>query len=498
MLRKYLKKQNMAAKMKISEWKPATLIWFLPALAPFLLILFSFIFDVWSWGLMDDHGILECGTGSLSRWRQYFPGLIQWGVFRPVFVLHSAVFYSLFSSSAKAFYIFKLFEVFFLLVIWGIAGYRITRRKIALWFIPAITLSFHYFYDTFFYLSSHEFLGLWGVGLAVHCFISALRQMACPEPKLKKAHTFFMGGILCLLFAFASKETFVSCGMAAGFSLFLVSFFNPDKRLKKYLLFYGFGIMALSAIYAIGLKIFIQSSYTSHYQLGNWAYLGDSLLNWFKKDFLNHIPWLIFLAWAWKNKMKPISTDDGGYNRGLFVWGMLVSIFLYLGFLAVLLPWNTLSYYASPLGLFFASAIGIGLIRIVDDWNTSRQLIVVILALTLNLLVCYYALSRERTYQADTYNLMQWLKARHEQLVTVEKNTLVSTNAMEAGNAIPAYLKRQGVVIPVFSYGRVPSQEGNDIFYLYSPRFGFISSGHFKNYQMEFFSRNWVLYKKRN
>jgi len=484
--------------MKTSEWKPALLIWFLPVLAPFLLILFSYFFDIWSWGLMDDHAILDCGTNTLTRWHQYFPALIRWGIFRPIFALHSAIFYSLFSSSAKGFYIFKLFEVFFLLVIWGAAGYRITHRKIALWLIPAITLSFHYFYDMFFYLSSHEFLGLWGVGLAVHCFISAWQQMVLRKSNLKKTHAFFVMGILCLLLAFGSKETFVSCGIAMGASLFLISIFNPDKRLKKYLLLYGFGTMALSVIYALALKTFIQSAYTSHYQLGNLTYLCNSFLWWFKKDFLNHVPWLVFLAWAWKNQMKPISDNDGDHARGLFVWGVLVSIFLYLGFLAILLPWNTLSYYASPLGLFFAFIIGIGVVRIVDTWSISRQSMAVIFALILNLLVCCYALGRERAYNMDTYNLMQWIKVHHEQLISTDKNSLVATNAMEAGGAIPTYLKHQGIVIPVFSYEAVPLPGSSGIFYLYSTHFGAISSDYFKGYQMEFISKSWILYKKRS
>ncbi len=64
----------------------------------------------WSWGLMDDLAILNKGVGFVERAVSYHRGLCSWGVFRPVFVLHSAFAYTVFENSPKYFYMFKLVE----------------------------------------------------------------------------------------------------------------------------------------------------------------------------------------------------------------------------------------------------------------------------------------------------------------------------------------------------------------------------------------------------
>ena len=117
----------------------------MPAIVPLASILVSFYLQDWYWGLMDDAGIIASGTNVLDRFNNYFYGLISWGVFRPTFVLHSAIFYTWFENIPVLMHVLKWAEATLVLVIWGIAIHRISRHNLALPIFMAAALSFHYF-----------------------------------------------------------------------------------------------------------------------------------------------------------------------------------------------------------------------------------------------------------------------------------------------------------------------------------------------------------------
>src|SRR3990167_7337927 len=131
-------------------------LWLFAVLPPILTLLLSFILMQWSWGLMDDLQILSSGSTVLEKAREYFRATNTFGQLRPIWALHSGFLYSVFENNPRAFYIFRLFEICLVLTIWTTASYRITRKRVSLALVPAITLSFHYFYDALFYLSSQE------------------------------------------------------------------------------------------------------------------------------------------------------------------------------------------------------------------------------------------------------------------------------------------------------------------------------------------------------
>ena len=85
------------------------LVWLFAVIAPLLTVLFNYVFQKWYWGLMDDLAILDSGTGIIDRFWSYYAGLCTWGVFRPLYVLHSSVTYTLFERIPHLFYIFRLF-----------------------------------------------------------------------------------------------------------------------------------------------------------------------------------------------------------------------------------------------------------------------------------------------------------------------------------------------------------------------------------------------------
>lgn len=480
--------------------------WLIVALVPLLMILFSYMLGVWHWGLMDDLTILNSGKSFVERFTVYFEGLCRWGVFRPSFAAHSAAVYTIFDQAPKQFYIFKLFEIILMLAIWGIAAFRLTKQKIAIVLLPAITLSFHYFYDMFFYLSSHEFIGLFFIGVALHFFLNnfdgLLNINLLAQPERTFGDFSWRWWILCVFFllcAFGVKETFISCGIAFGiFYLYLGCKHIKNSKINPFLIS-GFLTICITVCYAFLVKKYIQTGYTSSYAFGNLPKAISNIHAWANKDFLNHSPWILgafFIYYLACKKDKFISHD---FPTGVKL-GVLVGILLYTGFLLILLPWNAVCYYVGPLGLFFAFIITVFISTLMQKLNIKSHIAILILALVLNLFVCQYALMRESTYQNDTSNLMNSIKSNFFKLVQKDRNYSVFCNAMEASNAIPGFIKRKwGLSMQSFRWSLDPNEDfgGKKCdFYLYSPRFDCIDLNKLNDWESVFLSKNWILYKR--
>ena len=176
------------------------------------------------------------------------------------------------------------------------------------------------------------------------------------------------------------------------------------------------------------------------------------------------------------------------------IWLLLLGIFLYLGFLAVLLPWNTVCYYAGPLGVFFALIVSILISDNLLKIGFGKYISIVLFAFAFNLLVCQYALVRESTYQYDTYNFCLWFKCNYSLLF--KQQGFVGTNAMEPAEALPKFLKKNwGIEVPRF-YWDVGLKNNNYKLYVYSPRFSSVDLSKFSGWKIVFLSKNWVVYKK--
>ena len=478
-----------------------SLMWIFVLIAPFFMMIFSFIFRHWGWGLMDDMTILGSGSNFFERTSNYFKGLLGFGEFKPLFAFHSGVFYTIFESHPKFFYVFKLFEIYLILFIWGFAAYRFTGRRISIILVPAITLSFHYFYDAFFYLSAHEAIGLLFLGLSLHCCLSGVglnheKKMINGSVLNKLNWVWVFLGIIFLIFSFGSKETFVSCGMAFGLSfLYLAIRIRKNVMLKKIIIIAILIILA-SSFYAVFLMNRVKSGYTSGYDIKNFAKVMSNLKIWFKKDFINHLPWLIavvlilFLeSFEYKNKKYIINNSKE--------WGIVLGLLLYFGFLLILLPWNTVSYYATPLGLFFAFIISILISEKIIKLKFRWQICLISFALLLNMFICNYSLLRESTYQEDTYNLMEWINHNHK-IENFENNILC--NAMEASDAIPKYVNfKWNLGLASFKWSTNPNEKDNGKqfdYYLYSPRFGGINKNEISGWEINFLTDNWIMYHR--
>ncbi|GEM_PF-1235240 len=478
-------------------------LWAIVAAAPLVTLFFSFILGPWSWGLMDDYTILVSGGGIAQRFSSYLSGLGQWGVFRPTFVVHSAVFYSIFANSPKLFYIFRLLEIGVVLMIWGACAYGITRKKQSLVLVPAVALSFHYFYDGFFYLSSQEMIGLLFLGVAVRLFLDHVGPVLDMDVQQKFGSLDWWkwsAGLFMLLCAFGAKETFLSCGMAIGAAYLYLAWMRRKSSCARDVFLYALALMAVTVLWAWLVFIFIKSNYTSGYNVTDVTKLGSNLQGWLKKDLLNHSPWLIAAVFVFlmMGRNGNLSKAVRGFSLRL-KWGIALGTLLYGGFLLILLPWNTLSYYAAPLGLFWAFVIAMSICEGISLISPSLRISLVVCALFLNQFICQYALARESTYQYDTSNLMVWLKTNEASFG--DKTGLVATNAMEPAAAIPGLLNRmQGTHLRPFTWTTDPDRPLEDgrqgDYYLYSPRFYGIDLGQLEQWRIVFFSKNWVMYKR--
>lgn len=464
----------------------------MPAVVPLFLILVSFYLQDWYWGLMDDAGIIASGANVLDRFNNYFYGLIAWGVFRPTFVLHSAIFYSWFEHIPVFMHVLKLAEATLVLVIWGIAVQRTSGHILALPIFMAAALSFHYFYDTFFFISTHEIIGMLFVGLAFNIFLSALRAHPDRFPGL------LLAGLALMLVGFGAKEPLTSCGIAFALSFVALGFMEPEINGRAYWI--GGPIFAVSVIYIAGLRFFIRGAYTGGYSFTNYSKLLSTLHAWLSKDFANHLPWVILVV------LLGTAASRSGSRLQLLAlftarqkWGIVTGVLLYGGYLAILLPWSATSYYAGPLGIFFAFPVAIFVAQILPQTSMILQVLIPIGALFFNMLVSQWALTRESFYHYDTQNLMAWVRG-NSAFQAAARQELVFCNGMEAAGTLPRHLARDfSLQLPPFKHsGSQIDPTISKAIIVWSPRFGGAETDFPRTaWDTMFYSKFWQVYVRK-
>lgn len=212
--------------MRSSEKQLALgLLWIFPSVVPLFSILLSFYLQEWYWGLMDDLGLLRGMPGIMVRFHEIFGGFLAFGEFKPTFALHQAIFYSLFRYSSVSMHILKWVEVCLVVVVWGAALQGISGKRSAALIFAATTLSFHYLYDTFFFLSTHEFLGMLFCGLALNCFLNGVDARS-----QFKFIALSASGILLMAIGFGAKEPLVAVGVAFGIGFLILGWVEEKIR----------------------------------------------------------------------------------------------------------------------------------------------------------------------------------------------------------------------------------------------------------------------------
>jgi hypothetical protein len=195
-----------------------------------------------------------------------------------------------------------------MLLVWSIAVRKISGNQLAALIFPAVALSFHYLYDTFFFISTHEVLGLLFWGLALNCYLTAMET----EPQFSFVYT-SIAGLLFTTLAITTKEPMAAVGVALGLGFIVLYLVNI--LISRRALIVGAPLFTGSLGYLVLLKFFIQPSggHVSSYSLTNLSRILGNLTVWVNKNLLNHSPWLItvivigFALWGNMSKRRHIS-----------------------------------------------------------------------------------------------------------------------------------------------------------------------------------------------
>ncbi|MFH0754639.1 MAG: hypothetical protein V2A70_08740 [Candidatus Omnitrophota bacterium] len=459
----------------------------LVAMAPFLIVLVSFLTQTWSWGLMDDHTILAISGNVLQKGWQYFLDILAHGAMRPVATYHAAITYKLFENAPGMFHVFRFVEVMAAVMIWAVAAMQLTRRKTAFGLTVVIAMTFHYVYDAFFFLSTQEILGVLLAGGALVLINHALKDVF--DKKDAVGWWSLCAGLLLVLGALGCKEPFLAVGTAFGVG-FIVLAMAGRQRFHRPLLWVGVGLLLFLVSYALVWKFLICKGYTARYSLTNTAVLAGNVAGWAKKVLSNHLPWLVVTAVVWR----------AGLWRHFCVreyWGIGLGLFLYGGYLALILPWSAVAYMSTPLGVFFAFLMAMLLSRPLEMASRRVTAGVLLLGLVLGAGVSQYATTREMLYHYDTQNLLVWIKDQPGFQKAADEG-FVLCNASEASLAIPSHMGRLwGVVIPRFKYvGELRGLQSGGYF-VYCPRFGKYEDPDFAGMHLVFQGKYWQVYQKR-
>lgn len=475
--------KSFLEQKKLPEW-----VWAFPVATPLLLIVFSYILSPWSWGLMDDFQLLMASGGVIQRIKDIFMMYFSFGELKWTHSLHCAVFYKLFANTPRLFYIFKWAEISGMLFIWGAVAYQLTGRRIMFLLVPAITLSFHYLYDQFFFLSTHETTGLLFLGLAILCLIKIIFNSN--NARVCDGFYLWLAAGLFLLLSLGAKETFVACGIALGLAVAALYWMMPSPK-GEYLCG-GFLLAVLFMVYGLILKEFVCKSYTSEYSFFDLARIFAGFKGWITRDLFNHTPWIMAAVGLWFYRRKDIM-PYGVKEK----WGILLGCLLYGGFLLVLLPWNTRSYFAGPFGIFFAFTVAIFLVPFLERLRMRWSIILIVSSFLLNLFVAQYALSRELMYHQNTQDLWQWVKGNNgfQDAVRLRR---VDCDGVEAAMAIPSFANRfWGLGLEDFRYQLDIKRafSDNTEYFVHSPRFG-ARSLDTSRWVTVFYSKYWQVYQR--
>ena len=476
----------------LEKYANLNLLWIFPIIVPLGTILLSFYLQEWYWGLMDDATILGVGRNFAERFVNYLTPLVEGGRLQFTFALRSALFYTWFENYPVVIHLLKLVEACLMLLVWGLAVGKVSGKQYAPLIFGAVALSFNYFYDTFFFLSTYEVMGLLFWGLALNCYLTAMKT------ELQISYVFWsIAGLLFTILAITTKEPMAAVGVALGLSFVVLNLANI--LISRRVLLIGAPLFLGSLGYLVFLKFFIQPSggHVSSYSLTNVSRILGNLTVWVNKDLFNHSPWLItvlvigFAFWGNMLKRRHLPAFTAWQ-----VWGMLMGVLLYSAYTLVILPWNTAAYYAGPLGVFFAIPVAIFLAQLLPHTSVTLQILVPIASLLFNMLVSQWALTRESLYHYDTQNLLTWIRGNPEFQLAADGG-LVYCNAMEGGGAIPAHLGRDfGVLIPGFTYSGLDqnSFRAGQIM-VYTPRLGSDTDTFSLDlWETQFYSKFWQVY----
>jgi hypothetical protein len=471
-------------------------MWAVVAAVPVVLMAVSFIFDPWSWGLMDDMSQLR--TLRQESWWSAAGKILQSsfrgedGKLTWLFYIYMTTFYPLFQNDPKAFYFFKLLITAATLGVWAFNVRLLTRSWAGSFLLCAVAFSFYSFYDAVVFLSSHEILGAFFMGLALTAFIhGAVLPIAAGK---RCSWGVIALGWVAVFLAFGCKEPFVFAFLGLGLSLGVWSCMRRrwDTELHALL------ILAASMSYGFFLKFFIQKGYTARYDPTNFPVLTANLAVWFKTVAVFHAPWIALAVTAlvlqWRRRSSALAGSAPFF-------GVLVGLSMYAVYLAGILPWQANSYHVVPLGVFFAFSAAVFLSKFLEEASPWLVRIIAASALIFEMAVCYHSFGAMAHYRNDTQVLVSWMATNHQFQTDMAQGWQGATNAWEPGRAVPDLLKREhGITVeafaPKFNVKEIICDH-KCVYYLYDPKLGDQDLRRLKEmWSVVFQSKSWILFRR--
>ena len=475
--------------MTHEEQRQPLLVWgfALAAAAPFLVVLISLVTQTWSWGLMDDHSILAIRGGIMAKWWTYFRQILANGALRPVATFHAALTYKVFENAPGLFHIFRFVEVAVAVLVWALAAFQLTGKRWTIFLTIAVAMSFHYLYDAFFFLSTQEILGVFFTGVALLLMHRSLHPIFSGGSGI--GWGYFGCGILAYVLALGCKEPFIAFGFALGAGMMLLSL-RVQGADRGRLLLAGGSLVILSLFYGVFLKVCVTAPYTAAYSFTDKAKITGNLLQWFKKDLLNHAPWILAV----------LALGRASFSCRFQLreqWGLLFGGLYYIFFLLLLLPWSAVVYLATPLGVIFAFVMAVVAAPVLEKCALAAAGWVMVMALALNIAVAGFATTREMIYHLDTQNLLVWASV-HPDFQEASRRGRVFANAPEPSVAIPAHVNRRwGLSMAYFQNGEFAWPGSPAEYFVYSSRFGGFPTDDLKGWRAASYGKYWQVYERQ-
>ncbi|NTV28939.1 MAG: hypothetical protein HGA80_02540 [Candidatus Omnitrophica bacterium] len=466
-----------------------TALWCLAAFASLAVVLAAFLVGKWTWGLMDDYKYIAWAGTFWDKVAGYMHGTLGNGKFCPVYVVHSVLFYGLFGKNAGLFYIFRWAEVAAALGVWGWLAAMVTRRTVAVPLLVCIALSFGRVYDAFFYLSTPEIIGVFFSGCAGIFLFRAFEPAMARRGEVVRSQLII--GAICLILACGSREMFLAVAFAWGLSLVVVGLLRP-RRISLWAS--GLVFLTLSVVYGFLLKLFVSKGYTSAYNITDFSKMISNILIWVRQDVVPHIPWIVGAALC-------MLVRSSGTLAMMRVWALVLGVVSYLVYLGLLLPWETVGYYSTPLGVFFAFVVTVLVAERLEKISVRMLSLLAMAAVMLNLYVGGTEIYAAMTYQQDTDSLSRWMVNNVQFEYEVGSGSTVRINASEPSDTIPMGVNLvYGKSYKKFIFSprvREVLSDQQTRYYLYGPNWGDQDLSRLgRIWYPVFQSKNWVMFRR--
>jgi hypothetical protein len=211
----------------------------------------------------------------------------------------------------------------------------------------------------------------------------------------------------------------------------------------------GIFLVVVALFYGIFLKTVIVHGYSSGYRFTDIHKILFNLLGWAKEVFKTHLPWIaasgviLFKTWG-KSFWSRYSLAER--------FGIVLGVFMYALWLAVLLPWSATGYHAVPLVIVFGFLIAVLLAAPLEELDERWLGAIAMSALVVNLLVAQQEVYTHRLYNADVQRLLYFVEGNFSFQEAARKGK-VFCNQTEPAVSLPHWANRQaGLDLKGFTY----------------------------------------------